>query len=208
MDFNFNVDNDIALEAETAGGSFGVLDTGPYQFTINHASISKSKNGNNMLDINLTTEAGHSTTLYGMCIDPQWASGSENFQYSTWQSLAALAGMKTGERKPYELVLSNGNKIPLEVFTELQGKPMSAIIQKEFDIYNGAVKERNVFHSFYSPEGLTLSEIAGKKEPAIMARKAGTVSDKQSKQYKQSGLGGAAPVAAATEPAESGASIF
>ena len=195
-EFVFDLNQETALEAEKSGGSYGVLETGIYDITIKHAAINTTKNGNNVVDISIETDTGHETTLWGLCIDPTWASGAENYDYKKWQSLAAIAGMKSGERKPFKLELSNGTVKELVVFTELHGKKIKVALQKELDVYNGEVKERNVFHSFYNEDGKTLSEIVSKKDATAIDKIASRLSDKITKRYKQANSGGAsAPVA-------------
>lgn len=185
--FEFSLNNDIALEAENTGGSFGVLDTGVYSITIKHAAMNKTKNGNNVVDISIQTEDGHETTIWGMCIDPTWASGSENYDYKKWQSLAAVTGMKTGETAPYKLELSNGQVKDLVVFKELQGAKLKVALQKELSVYQGDVKEKNIFHSFYFEDGCTLSERMSKKTAERIDKVAARLTDKHDKSYKNQG---------------------
>ena len=184
-DFTFTLDNDIAMKAENTGGSFGVLDTGIYSFTIKSASIDKTQNGNNTINLGIETDTGHETTIYGMCIDPTWASGSENYDYPKWQSLASLCGMKTGERVPYKLELSNGQTKELTVFKELMGKKLKAAIQKSLSYYKGEVKEKNIIHSFYSEDGKALSELSSNKPAVKIDKIASRLSDHHDKTYKK-----------------------
>ena len=111
--------------------------------------------------------------------------------------------MKTGERKPYKLELSNGTVKELVVFTELQGKKIRVALQRELDWYNNALSERNVFHSFYTEEGKTLSEIVSKKDANAIDKVATRLSDKITKRYKQANAGGSAVPEVSTEESTS-----
>lgn len=200
-DFVFKLEEEAALEANVGGGSFGVLDTGIYDVTISHAAIDKTKNGNNVVNIAIKTDTGHETTIWGMCIDPTWASGAENYDYKKWQSLAALAGMRTGETVPFTLELSNGQTKQLVVFKELHGFKCKLAIQKKLDVYNGDVRESNVIYEFYGADGKTYAEKAANKDANRIGKVESRLSDYETKPYKA--LGKTMSNAPVDEPQES-----
>lgn len=185
MEFVFEYDENLALEAESTGGSFGTLDTGIYNIKSVVASLSKTKKGNNTVDLSIVTDTGHETIIYGaFMIDKKWASGSDNFGIDKWNQFVGVMGMKTGETAPYTLELSNGNKKELTVFKEVHGKPMVLAIQKELSVYNGEVREKNVIHSSYNEEGKALSEMIAGKPAEKVEKVKERLKDKEDKSYK------------------------
>ena len=205
MEFIF--EEDLAEESEQSqGGSFGTLDTGVYAVTINFASLDKTANGNNTLSLDITTDTGHRTTLWGCfgTIDKAWASGKENFSYKDFQAFMGALGVKSITPTPYELKKEDGTLIKqLSVVKELHGVKCKLAIQKELDVYNGEVKERNLIHSSYNAKGQTYLE-AKSGSPAEKITKVGErLSDKISKAYKLRDLDASAP-----EEEEDGGSLL
>jgi hypothetical protein len=195
IDFIF--EEDLVESAETAqGGSFGVLDTGIYDVTINFASLDKTAGGNNTLALDITTSTGHRTTIWSSfgTIDKAWVSGKENFGYKDFQSFMAAVGAKSITPVPYALKKDDGTLIKqLSVVKELHEKKMKLAIQKEYDVYNGQVKEKNVIHSSYNAKGQTYLE-AKSNEPADKINKVlERLKDKESKAYKAHVLSGTSP---------------
>ena len=184
----FVFDDELVEEAEKeSGGSFGVLPTGVYAVIINFASLDKTAKGNNTLSLDITTDTGHRTTLWGCfgTIDKAWASGKENFSYKDFQAFMGALGVKSITPTPYDLKKEDGTLIKqLSVVKELHGVKCRLAIQKELDVYNGEVKERNIIHSSYNAKGQTYLE-AKAGTPAEKITKVGErLSDKISKAYK------------------------
>ena len=185
----FNFDEELAETAETTGGSFGTLDTGIYGVTVNFASLDVTSKGNNTLALDITTDDGHTTTIWSAfgTIDKTWSSGSENFSYKDFQSFMAVAGAKSITPTPYALKKDDGTLIKnLSVIKELHGIKLKLAIQKELDMYNGEVKERNLIHSSYNAKGQTYLEAKSKADAEKIDKVAARLKDKVSKQYKAS----------------------
>ena len=191
MELEFVFDDEIAEEAEQTGGSFGTLDTGIYNITINHASLDKTQKGNNTLSLSITTDTGHETTLWGVfgTIDKLWASGSENYGYKDFQSLMAACGAKTITPTPFDLKKDDGTLIKqLSVVKELHGVKCVLAIQKQLDVYNGEVRESNIIHSSYNSKGQTYLESKTNSEAVKVDKVAERLKDKETKAYKAQGV--------------------
>ena len=185
IDFVF--DDELAVEAEATGGSFGTLETGIYDVTINFASLDKTSKGNNTIALDITTDTGHQTTIWSAfgTIDKQWASGSENFSYKDFMAFMGAAGAKSITPTPYALKKDDGTLIKnLSVVKELHGVKLKLAIQKELDVYNGEVKERNLIHSSYNAKGQTMLEAKEGKPAEKIDKVADRLKDKESKAYK------------------------
>lgn len=184
----FNFEEDAVVEAEATGGSFGTLDTGIYKVTINFGSLDKTSKGNNTLALDITTDSGHQTTIWSAfgTIDKTWSSGSENFNYAQFQAFMAAIGAKSITPTEYALKKEDGTLIKnLSVMKECHGKTLTLAIQKEFDIYNGEVKEKNVIHSCYNDKGQTYLEAKNGDEASKINKVGERLKDKESKAYKQ-----------------------
>ena len=191
MELNFTFEDDIAVEAENTGGSFGTLETGIYDVTINFGALDKTSKGNNTLALDITTADGHQTTIWGAfgTIDKMWASGSENYGYKDFQGFMAACGAKTITPTPYALKKDDGTLIKnLSVVKELHGVKCKLAIQKVLDVYNGEVKEKNEIHSSYNAKGQTYLEAKSGSPAEKIAKVAERLKDKETKQYKQQGL--------------------
>lgn len=193
MDFKFNADKSVALK----NGGNGV-DTGIHKATITKAFVTKTTNGNNILDLMLKTQEGSQFAVYGMCIDEKWSSGAENYDYKKFMELAMVAGMATGEMYDTEHeVTRNGAKTKeaCKAFKELEGKVINIAVYWEFGLNkdgNKEVKSRKIQRTF-SAEGLALTEIeAGKTEGKAMAKLEDRMGDYETKAWKQWKNGGTA----------------
>ena len=193
MEFTFDeLDEELALETEkNEGGSFGVLDTGVYDVVINFASLSKTKKGNNTLALDITTADGHRTTLWSCfgTMDKFWASGAENkYGYSDFQAFRAVLGLKTLTPVPYSLKKDDGSLIKeLTVVKELHGKKCVLAIQKELDIYNGEVSEKNIIKKTFNEKGQTLIEMKANEPASKRDGVASRLKDKHTTAYKAQG---------------------
>lgn len=184
----FVFEEDLVEEAEVVeGGSFGTLDTGVYDVTINFASLDKTSNGNNTLSLDIKTSTGHRTTIWSAfgTIDKAWASGKENFSYKDFQAFMVACGAKTITPTPYQLKKEDGTLIKeLSVVKELHGVRCQLAIQKELDVYNGNVKERNVIHSSYNKNGQTYLESKTDSDAEKIYKVEGRLKDRETKAYK------------------------
>jgi len=191
MELNFDFSEDEVIEAESfSGGGYGVLDTGIYEVTINHAALDKTAKGNNTISLGITTSDGHETTIYSAfgTIDATWASGTENYGYKDFQAFMSSCGAKTITPTPYTLKKDDGTVIKeLSVVKELHGKKCVLAIQKELDVYNGQEKERNLIHSSYDEKGRTYLEAKGNLPAEKKDKVAARLQDKLSKAYKAQG---------------------
>jgi len=188
IDFVF--DDELAVEAEATGGSFGVLPTGIYDVTINFGALDKTSKGNNTLSLDITTDSGHQTTLWNCfgTLDKVWASGSENYGYKDFQAFMAACGAKSITPTPYALKKEDGTLIKnLSVVKELHGVKCKLAIQKVLDVYNGEVKEKNEIHSSYNAKGQTYLEAKSGTPAEKINKVAERLKDKETKAYKQQG---------------------
>lgn len=186
IDFVF--DEGLVEEAEAEqGGSFGTLDTGVYKVVVNFASLDKTSKGNNTLSLDITTEDGHRTTIWNAfgTIDKTWASGKENFGYKDFQSFMVACGAKSITPTEFALKKEDGTLIKnLNVVKELHGAKCTLAIQKELDIYNDDVRERNIIHSCYNAKGQTYLEAKGNAKADKIVKVAERLKDKETKAYK------------------------
>jgi len=198
-DFVFELDTDEALASENTGG--GALDTGIYDVVITSASLSKTKGGNNVVDLSFKTDKGETGLIYmAFCTDKRWnptaknPQGSENFNYGLWQQFVSVTGMKTGETAPYtpkdkdgKNIQKDGKDVVLTVFKEVHNLPMKLAIKKVYDAYNGEEKESNEIHSCYNKDGKALSEIIGNLPAEKIEKVAERLKDKKTQAYKNLG---------------------
>lgn len=195
MEIEFNFEEDLAVEAEATGGSFGTLDTGVYTVTVNFGSLSTTSKGNNTLALDITTKDGHNTTIWSAfgTIDKKWASGSDNFNYPQFQAFMAAIGAKSITPTPYSLKKEDGTLIKeLSVMKECHGKQLMIAVQKELDVYNGEVKESNIIHSCYNIKGQTYLEAKDGVEASKIYKVSERLKDKETKAYKNAQVSGVA----------------
>lgn len=159
MNLIFNLE-EVNNAQEAQVNSFGLLETGVYKnCTIVRGVHSKTKGGNNALDLTIKTEDGHETTIYqAFIMDPKWANGSDNkYGYAAWLRFAKACGMKTAEtfqetildREGKPAKRKDGTIIVLTSFKDLKDKKCDLGIQKVLDVYNGKVQETNeVYDTF------------------------------------------------------------
>lgn len=185
---NFVFEEDLVEEAEASqGGTFGVLDTGVYDVTINFASLDKTEKGNNTLTLDITTDTGHNTKLWRVfgTIDKTWASGKENYGYKDFQAFAFATGLKSITPVDFDLKKDNGELVKkLSVVKELHGAKCKLAIQKQFRSYNGKDIEENIIHSSYNTKGQTYLEFKNGQEAAKIKKVAERLTDKKDKSYQ------------------------
>ena len=186
MAYEFKLDEAAASEV-VGGGAFGTLDTGIYGVTINHASLDKDNFKNDVVNISITTDSGHETTIWGLGIGEKNENGSENFDYKKWQSLAKLGGMKTGETAPFKITKEDGALIKeVVVFKELMGKKLKMAIQKVFWASKDFSKdgENNEIYAVYSEDGRNVAEMNANGSAENIEKVGARLKDKETKSYK------------------------
>lgn len=182
MEFNFNANADVAKAKEGKG-----VDTGIHKAKITRAIVTKSKAGNNMMDVYFE-KGGAQFAVYGICIDEKWASGAENYDYPTFMELAMTAGMQTGAMYDTEIeVTRDGKKTkePAKAFKELEGKTINVAVYWEIDVYQDKEKKSRKIQRVFNADGLSLSEVeAGKTEGKAMEKLDARIGDYETKAYK------------------------
>jgi hypothetical protein len=161
MDLVFNL-NEVQEVEEAQAGGYGILESGMYKnCTIVRAVASKTKAGNNTIDLTFKTETGHETTIYqAFCMDPKWASGKENkYGYARFLRFAKAAGMTSAEtfKDPLvdndgKAVLRKGTQEPVifDSYKDLANKKVDLGVQKCLDIYNGKETEDNEIYDTFA----------------------------------------------------------
>jgi len=159
MELVFNL-TEVQEAQEAVAGGFGILESGMYKnCTIVRGVHSKTKGGNNALDITVKTETGHETTIYqAFVMDAKWANGSDNkYGYAAFLRFAKACGMNSAETFQEALLDRDGKQVLRKdqtpvIFTSfkaLQNKKCDLGIVKALDVYKGEVKETNeVYDTF------------------------------------------------------------
>lgn len=201
MDLVFNF-TEVQEAPEAVAGGFGLLESGMYKnCTIIRAVHSKTKGGNNAIDLSIKTETGHEQTIYqAFIMDAKWANGSDNkYGYAKFLRFAKACGMKTAntfkdalldrEGKP---VVRKGTTTPVvfDSFKDLKDKKVDLGIQKVLDIYNGEVKESNEIYDSFA---------CGSKSSDKLAER---LSDKKTVAYKAHMAEGGSEDEASSQQAE------
>lgn len=182
MEFKFNANADIAKAKEGKG-----VDTGIHKAKITKAVVTKTKKGNNIMDVYFETN-GSQFAVYGICIDEKWLSGAENFDYPTFMELAMTAGMKTGEMYDTEIeVTRDGKKVKekAKAFKELENKVVNVAVYWEVDVYENKEKKSRKIQRVFNADGLSLAEVeAGKTDGRAMSKLEDRLADYETKAYK------------------------
>ena len=199
-DFVFNVSTAVAKGVERG------VDTGIHKVKILKGYISKTKGGNNILDLEFETMSGAKSSIFNICIDAKWASGAENFDFAGWNELALCAGMKTGETYTTTRKDKDGKDVEAIAFKELEGKVVNIAINFEVDVYNNAeTKKRKLVRVFFE-NGLSIAEKeAGKTEGKTIIKLEDKLADYYTKAHKEWQANGGTP--AATSGATSSANV-
>ena len=188
MELGFTLDLEAAANA-SKGGRIG---TGVYKVEIVKAFVYKSKNGNNVVDLELKSENGEVGFINMLCIDKTWVSGAENFDYPRWQELAASTGMRTLTTSPMKRKGKDGEVDSL-VINELMGKTINVAVYEELDVYNNEERKTLKLSNAFLADGRSVAEAQAKK-PAERIKKIGDrLEPFQTKEYKiwKNGGGGA-----------------
>ena len=189
-DFVFNLDEEVALTNKVGGGAS--VKTDVHAVTIGNVFLGKTTNGNNVVDFIFETESGGKGVIFGMCIDPKWASGAENFDYATWQEFAKIAGMKTGDTYEAKRKM-NGKEVSATAFKEVAGKKLNLAIYEEFDFHNAKESSKLKLAQTFTPSGKSLVEAVSKLEPVQMEDVRGKLKDTYTKAWKKQNADGGIP---------------
>ena len=191
MAFQFNPNANVAKAREGKG-----VDTGVHKAKITKTLMYQTEKGNNLLDVFFETETGSQFAVYQMCIDEKWASGAENYDYSTFMELALSAGMKTGETYETEREITKNNEKVKEkclAFKELEGKTVFVAVYWELDVYNNKEKKSRKIQRTFNSAGLSVAEVEqGKTEAKTKAKVEDRIEDYQTKAHKEWTANGAA----------------
>lgn len=184
MELVFNL-TEVQEVPEAVAGGFGLLESGVYKdCTIVRGVHSKTKAGNNQIDLTVRTNTGHETTIWGaFTMDDKWANGSDNkYGYASFLRFAKASGMKSVDTFQEALldrdgkpVLKKGTTTPV-VFTsfkDLKDKKVDLGIQKVLDIYQGNVQETNEIYDTFACGSESSDKLATR------------IKDKHTKAYKE-----------------------
>lgn len=196
MEFKFNVNADIAKSMEKG------VDTGIHKVKILKGYLGKTKGGNNILDLEFETMGGAKSSIFNICIDEKWTSGSENFDFAGWNELALCAGMKTGETYETTRKDKNGKDVSAIAFKELEGKIVNLAIYFEVDVYNNAETRKRKLSRVFFENGLSIAEKeAGKTEGKTMQKLDDRLADYYTKAHKEWQTNGGTSTGSTTTPA-------
>ena len=196
MEFKFNVNADIAKSMEKG------VDTGIHKVKILKGYLGKTKGGNNILDLEFETTGGAKSSIFNICIDEKWTSGSENFDFAGWNELALCAGMKTGETYETTRKDKDGKDVSAIAFKELEGKIVNIAIYFEVDVYNNAETRKRKLSRVFFENGLSIAEKeAGKTEGKTMQKLDDRLADYYTKAHKEWQTNGGTSTGSTTTPA-------
>ena len=202
MEFKFNVNADIAKSMEKG------VDTGIHKVKILKGYLGKTKGGNNILDLEFETMGGAKSSIFNICIDEKWTSGSENFDFAGWNELALCAGMKTGETYEATRKDKNGKDVSAIAFKELEGKIVNIAIYFEVDVYNNAETRKRKLSRVFFENGLSIAEKeAGKTEGKTMQKLDDRLADYYTKAHKEWQTNGGTSTGSTTTPASKEAAL-
>mgnify|MGYP003585029944 FL=1 len=196
MEFKFNVNADIAKSMEKG------VDTGIHKVKILKGYLGKTKGGNNILDLEFETMGGAKSSIFNICIDEKWTSGSENFDFAGWNELALCAGMKTGATYETTRKDKDGKDVSAIAFKELEGKIVNLAIYFEVDVYNNAETRKRKLSRVFFENGLSIAEKeAGKTEGKTMQKLDDRLADYYTKAHKEWQTNGGTSAGSTTTPA-------
>ena len=196
MEFKFNVNADIAKSMEKG------VDTGIHKVKILKGYLGKTKAGNNILDLEFETMGGAKSSIFNICIDEKWTSGSENFDFAGWNELALCAGMTTGETYETKRKGKDGKDVSAIAFKELEGKIVNIAIYFEVDVYNNAETRKRKLSRVFFENGLSIAEKeAGKTEGKTMQKLDDRLADYYTKAHKEWQTNGGTSAGSTTTPA-------
>lgn len=180
MEIGFKLDLDLAAKA-SQGGKLG---TGVSKVEIAHAWVSKTQNGNNLLDLELIGENGEIGFINRLCIDQKWTSGSENLDYKRWQELAAACRMQTLTLVDSKRNTKNG-EVDAKEIQELIGKVVKVAIYEEFDVYNNKEKLSLRLQNTFLADGRSIAEVQANKPAERIEKIAERLRIYETPEYKQ-----------------------
>lgn len=142
---------DKSLNANKDGSDF-LTEGGIYPMTIDFVAVNVNKEGARQLDFHMEYN-GSKLWLYGLKLDTN--SLEEHFQRRIFNKLLNILGIDSvadpvkANKKAW--VASEGKDSMKEylILPELQGKKVYVRIRKEFSLYLGELKEKNIIESFF-----------------------------------------------------------
>jgi hypothetical protein len=195
-EIGFSLDLDVAANASKGGR----ITTGVYKVTIVKPYIYKTEKGNNVIDLELRSENGEVGFINGLCIDKNWTSGAENFDYPKWMELAAAAGMQSLTLAPMKRKTKDG-EVDANVIAELVDKVVNVAVYEEKDVYNGQEKTRLKLSNTFLADGRSVAEAQAKKPAERIKKIADRLEPFETKEYKtwKNGGGQSGPVSVAPQ---------
>ncbi len=191
VQLGFKLDLNIAAEASRGGR----ITTGVYKVEIIKAYVYKTENGNNLIDLELRSDAGEVGFINRLCIDEKWVSGSENFDYPRWQELAASAQMQSLTTYSLKRTTKDGEVDALGI-KELTGKTVNVATYVEHDVYNNAEKTSLKLSNTFLGDGRSIAEAQAKKPADKITKIAERLAPHETKEFKAWKQGGGTSTAA------------
>jgi hypothetical protein len=196
MELVFNL-TEVQEAPEAVAGGFGLLESGVYKdCTIVRGVHSKTKGGNNQIDLTVRTNTGHETTIWGaFTMDAKWANGSDNkYGYASFLRFAKATGMNNVEtfqeplldRDGKQVNRKDGTPVVFTSFKALQNKKCDLGIVKVLDVYNGVLKETNEVYDTFACGSESSDKLATR------------IADKKTRAYKEFMADGGEPEAETT----------
>lgn len=145
--------NEKAVSDVTSTGSY-MNTSGIYPVTINFASVSKTRNGAEQINFNVTN--GETTkTFYGPYY--KQTNGEYNeIAVSLYSKLGVIIGLEDGAEFTTEteerMVGMPAKPMELEVIQELVDVPVYMHIKAKYNLYQGNIKENLEIRSFFRAE--------------------------------------------------------
>ena len=193
----FELDLDVAANASKGGR----ITTGIYKVTITKAFVSKTANGNNIVDLELKSENGEVGFINGLCIDKNWVSGAENFDYPRWQELAASVGMRSLTTSPMKRITKDGEVNGL-VINELMNKTLQVAVYEEYDVYNDKEKVTLKLANSFLADGRSVAEAQAKKPASRIEKISSRLQSFETKAYKDWKAHGGGTTPTQTQPTQ------
>jgi len=179
MSFKFELDTEAANKA----GIGGRMSKGSHTVTITQAYVTKTDNGNNIINIELKNDRGEIGFLNNICMDKQWASGKDNFNYPKFMELMGCAGAKSITL--YESKTgSNQYEKKIEAIKELKDVKIRVVVFDTLGVFENKETRKLTLAGTFLPSGHTLSESTQKIKPERIYKLADRVEDYKTKEWK------------------------
>jgi len=160
MSFEFNFNEKMAEDTVATAGS-KVLDTGVYEVEIITAEKIIASTGTIGINWQIKVEgAKYPNMVYNMWVAK--ANGDTLFSMNVVQGLMGIVGAKKLTEYKKTVEIKDGTKT-VDAFKEFDNVKCKVAIQKEYDFYNGEVREKNNIKAFFTTDGKTFSEMKANK---------------------------------------------